>query len=138
MIDGRHRRSERSRVAIRAAIERLRSGTATHARHIGIRVAITKQAVAREAGVSSSTLYRFPELVGEIESCRADVSVSLRVRSSEQRRKKLVDELEERDRRIDLLLSENLRLMRALEQHDIDLNDSPVVLSVKRAERDRS
>jgi hypothetical protein len=89
-MDMRHKRKDKTRAAIRAAIERLKTGQGRHARHIGIRVRLTKEAVAREAGRSSATLYRFPELLAEIEAA-AGTSTTQRRTASEQHRQKLLD-----------------------------------------------
>ena len=119
-MDKRHKRKEKSRDAILAAIDRLRCGKATHTRHIGISVRITKEAVAREARRSPATLYRFPDLVARINGIISVREQSV-VRPSEQRRKALLETIAELERRNELLLAENLHLTRALARHDPNL-----------------
>jgi hypothetical protein len=119
-MDKRHKRKQKSREVIVAAIERLIDGSATHPRHIGIAVRITKEAVAREARRSPATLYRFPDLVDRI-SAIASTREQRVVRPSEQRRKALLDKIAELERRNELLLAENLHLIRALAKYDPNL-----------------
>lgn len=116
-MDNRHKRKEKSRKALVEALERLQRGDGTHTRHRGIRVRITKQAVAREARVSSATLYRFPDVVKQI-GVAAGVISPAKPRSSEQLRAKLVDEVADLRRREQLLLAENVRLTRLLVKYD--------------------
>lgn len=119
-MDKRHRRKQKSRESILAAIDRLLDGTATHPRHVGIAVRITKEAVAREARRSPATLYRFPDLVERIGQIvlTQDQRVA---RPSEQRRKALLEKIAELERRNELLLAENLHLTRTLARHDPSL-----------------
>lgn len=117
-MDGRVQRKEKSRAKILRAFNRLIEARGSHALHVGLRVRVTKQAVAREAGVSSATLYRFPDLVALISS-HANGDVQQRQRPALQRRK-LLSMIEERDRQIEALLTENHRLMRRLASAGID------------------
>lgn len=115
-MDGRSARRDASRKAILGAIERLKNGTATHARHAGLRVRITKEAVAREARLSPATLYRFPDLVEVVGNLKSPTQQSMR--PSEAYRKKLLAQITELERQNIMLLSENLNLTRALVQYD--------------------
>jgi hypothetical protein len=134
-MDRRHKRTERTRGAIVAAIERLQKGDGTHARHVGLRIRITKQAIAREAGISSATLCRYPDLVARIGAVAGD-AVKQRLKPSEQRRARMVDDIAQRDREIAALLSENFRLTRELAKYDPHLGATPPAnLERKRAER---
>ena len=112
-MDRRNKRRDRSKAKIEAAIERLRAGSATHPLHIGIRVRVTKQAVAREARVSSATLYRFPDLVEAIDEFFKSPQTQ-RMPQSEQRRRSLLARIAELERQNNQLLAENLRLTREL------------------------
>lgn len=112
-MDMRHKRKDKTRDAIRAAIERLKTGQGRHARHIGIRVRLTKEAVAREAGRSSATLYRFPELLAEIDAAAGTATIQRRS-ASEQHRQKLLERITDLERQNGLLLGENVRLTRLL------------------------
>jgi transposase-like protein len=120
-----------------SALARLKDGTGTHSRHVGIRVRITKQAVAREARVSSATLYRFPDLIKEVEA--ASEAVDQKLRPAEARRAAAADRIEELERQVAKLLSENLRLSRALLKFDPTLGrPEPVELDAQRAARKAS
>jgi len=110
-MDKRHKRREKSKNQILAAIQRLHSGTATHPLHIGIQVRPTKQAVAREAGVSSATLYRFPDLIKSIDNL-FDAPRPQAMPRAEQHRRSLLARIAELERQNNLLLAENLRLTR--------------------------
>src|SRR5690348_8066522 len=112
-MDKRNKRRAASRNKVEAAIQRLQSGSAHHPLHIGIKVRITKQAVAREAGVSSATLYRFPDLVQSIDYLFKNKQVQL-MPQSEQRRRTLLARIHELERQNNQLLAENLRLQREL------------------------
>ncbi len=112
-MDKRKQRRISSKVKIEAAIERLRSGNATHPLHIGIQVRLTKQAVAREARVSSATLYRFPELITTIDESFQSTQRQ-KMPKSEQRRRNLLARIEELERQNNQLLAENLRLTQEL------------------------
>lgn len=137
-MDLRRRRREKSRVAIAAALERLQRGLGTHPRHAGLRVRITKQAVAREARISPATLYRFPDLVEQIGNAMGQRSEQV-ARPAEQRRAQFIKRIEELENQVALLLGENLRLSRLLSQHDPTLGvKRPVSLNVERARRARS
>jgi hypothetical protein len=104
-------------------------------RYAGLRVRITKQSVAREARVSSATLYRFPDLVERIGDIVGDHQEQ-RLRPSEERRAKLVKQVEELERRVAALLTENLRLMRLLANHDSTFGETkPSQLELARARR---
>jgi len=137
-MDKRHKRKQKSRESILAAIDRLLDGTATHPRHVGITVRITKEAVAREARRSPATLYRFPDLVdavNQIVSTRAQRVA----RPSEQRRKVLLEKIAELERRNELLLAENLHLTRTLAKHDPSLGRKvPTSLDEVRSSKKRS
>jgi hypothetical protein len=77
-----------------------------------VMVRLTKQAVAKEAGVSPATLYRFPELVKLIgEVTKGELP---KASASEQRRLKLVQRIDELERENAALIAENLRLSREL------------------------
>jgi hypothetical protein len=111
-MDKRHGRRAASRLAIKSAIERLKNGLGTHPRHVAVMVRLTKQAVAKEAGVSPATLYRFPELVKLIgEVTKGELP---KASASEQRRLKLVQRIDELERENAALIAENLRLSREL------------------------
>ena len=112
-MDKRHKRRSHTGSKIEAAIERLRNGQATHPLHIGIQVRVTKQAVAREARVSSATLYRFPELVKVIDATLMSHQIQ-RVPQSEQRHRNLLARIVELERQNNQLIAENLRLTREL------------------------
>lgn len=136
-MDRRRKRREKSREMIIAALERLKTGNGTHPKHIGIAVRITKQSVAREARVSSATLYRSPDLVALIGDSVA-ASQSIRVRPSEQRRARLLRIIEELERKANALLSENLRLMRLVPKADVTHGpEDPISLEARRARRRR-
>lgn len=136
-MDKRSRRKQKSREAIEAAIDRLLNASATHPRHAGIRVRITKEAVAREARRSPATLYRFPDLVERISGI-ASVRDQRIAPPSEQRRKAIVDENSELKRQNALLLAENLHLTRALAKFDPDLGRKvPANLEEMRARSKR-
>jgi hypothetical protein len=126
-VDQRHKRREKSRQAIEKAPERLEQGSATHPRHVGISVRLTRQAVAREARISSATLYRFPDLLALIAET-IGARHEQRLRPSEQRRARIVSQVEELERRVAALLAENLRLTRALATHDPTLGENAPVL----------
>lgn len=121
-MDGRRNRTEATRFAIVSALERLKAGNGNHPRHAGLNVRITRQAVAREAQVSSATLYRFPDLVALIRDANKD-STEQRLRPAEQRRTLLLAEISERDRRIEQLLCQNYRLMTELAKYDKALGE---------------
>lgn len=125
-MDGRNKRRERSAIALRHALNRLCAGEGTHPLHVGIKVRLTKGAVAREARVSPATLYRFPEICSEIDAAQ-DASPAQRVRPAEQRRRALHNKLALLEDRVSALLSENLRLTRALAKFDPHLGQEPVV-----------
>lgn len=134
-MDKRHKRKEKSRRAILDALERLKSGTATHPRHAGIKVRITKEAVAREARVSPATLYRFPDLVQAVSAISSRSEVQ-RVGASEARRKALLKQIEVLEHRVNQLLSENLRLTRLLASYDPSLGKrEPTDLETERRRR---
>ncbi|HTV74406.1 MAG TPA: hypothetical protein VME66_11990 [Candidatus Acidoferrales bacterium] len=137
-MDKRHKRRSHTGSKIEAAIERLRNGQATHPLHIGIQVRVTKQAVAREARVSSATLYRFPELVKVIDATLMSHQIQ-RVSQSEQRRRNLLARIVELERQNNQLLAENLRLTRELA---VGTNLAPTLvardLNERRARRVRS
>lgn len=128
-------RRDRSQKAIESAIDRLQNGTGSHARHVGIKVRITKQAVAREARVSSATLYRFPDLVERISSI-VEMLHEQKIPPAEQRRKKALDEIAELKRQIAALLGENIRLTRLLAKYDPTLGRiEPTSLDAERERR---
>ncbi len=126
MADARRMRRERTSQQIEAAIERLRSNSCVHPKHIGLRVRVTKSSVAREAGVSIANLYRFPELCKQIDVL-ATAAPAVGNRSSEQRRAALVDALAEANRRIEALMTENTRLTLELGRHDQTLGLTAVI-----------
>ena len=122
MADRRHKRRERSRAELMAALERLKTGNGTHPKHIGIKVRITKEAVAREARKSPATLYRLSDVVDAIDAAvGARAAHTQRVPAAEQRRRALVDEIESLKHKNALLVAENFRLMRLLAKHDPSL-----------------
>jgi hypothetical protein len=132
-IDRRHRRREKSRADLLAALQRLKNGEGTHAKHIGIRVRITKEAVAREARRSPATLYRLPDVIEAINAESHSNPQKQQVPPSEARRRALVDEIEDLKRKNALLVSENFRLMRLLAKYDPKLEGStPTELSPVR------
>jgi hypothetical protein len=131
-MDRRHLRREESRRAIAEAIDRLKSGNATHPRHVGIRVRITKEAVAREARVSVATLYRSADLISEINSFATEL-IGQKIRPAEERRKKLLAEIDDLKTCLEALLAENYRLMELLAAYDPTLGEvSPIRLDVER------
>jgi len=130
-MDKRHQRRDRSRQRIEAAIDRLQQGTATHPRHIGIRVRLTRQAVAREAGVSSATLYRFPLLVQRVTNLLGSTKTQA-LPPAEQRRRQFLARIEELERQNNALLAENLRLVRELAKRDDKRSRGAVMLSPGR------
>ena len=134
-MDKRKQRRTASKAKIEAAIERLRSGNATHPLHIGIQIRVTKQAVAREARVSSATLYRFPELITAIDESFQSPQRQ-KIPQSEQRRRTLLASIEELERQNNQLLAENLRLTRELSA-GASLTSKPVAerLDERRARR---
>jgi len=136
-VDGRHKRRDRTSAAITRALERLQCGQGTHPKHAGIRVRLTKQAVAREAHVSPATLYRYPELIAMVSDAIGPQTEQFqRSRPSEQRRKRLVDKVAMLEHERALLLAENFRLTRELAKHDPTLGISePVQLDSKRSRR---
>ncbi len=132
--DGRNQRKSATRAKITQAISRLSKGTAVHPLHIGVRLRITKEAVAREAGVSNATIYRFPDLCQSISSLSR--SKEQRVRPSEQRRKALHARITELERMLNSALSETVRLTRELAKYDPTLgNKSPISIEERRQER---
>jgi hypothetical protein len=134
-MDGRNKRKERSAAAFRHALERLRTGSGTHPLHVGIKVRITKQAVAREARISSATLYRLPDVCAEIDAAQGSSPVRT-LRPAEQRRRMLHETIRSLEERNAALLSENLRLTRALARFDPSLGDGTVPsLAQHRANR---
>jgi hypothetical protein len=131
-VDGRLLRSERTRKAIRAAVERLRRGEGNHPRHAGLTIPLTKAAIAREARVDVSTLYRYPTLLAEIDSAPSTASVRT-AKASVQRRNKLVNRIDALNRDLNAALQENLRLSRILAKYDPTLGiPQPTSLSEKR------
>jgi hypothetical protein len=132
-MDGRRERTNRTRAAILNAIERLKNGSGTHPLHLGVRVRITKQAVAREARVSSANLYRYPDLVMMIG--KATGQVEPRVSNSAQRRTKLLAELADRERTIEKLICENYRLMNELEKYGCSAGKKDAVDIASRRRR---
>lgn len=137
-MDRRALRRQRSERAITDAIARLVNGNARYPGHVGIQVRLTKQAVAREAGVSSATLYRFPELVAKIDKI-SEKQVGQRQSASAQRLARLLEAIEEYKRREAALIAENLRLTRLLVKYDSSLGlERPVDLGRERLRRRRS
>jgi hypothetical protein len=132
-----HKRKDKTRDAIRAAIERLKTGQGRHPRHIGIRVRLTKEAMAREAGRSSATLYRFPELLAEIDAAAGTSTIIQRRTASQQHRQKLLDTIAGLEQQNALLLGENLRLMRLLSAYDPTLGEAQVLDIDSQRERRR-
>ena len=108
--DGRRRRSAATAQSIRTAVSRLVAGKGTHPLHLGIKVRITKVAIAREARVGYATLFRYPSL---LEGLTLD-EVPQRISVSEAQRKRLVDELTELKRQHEKLFQENTRLTHEL------------------------
>jgi hypothetical protein len=116
-LDGRNKRRERTAAKCRLALARLRDGLGTHPRHIGIKVRITKEAVAREARIAPSTLYRLPEVCAEIAASEK-VSTLQAASPAEQRRRAFLDTIRSLEEKNAALLAESLRLTRALAKFD--------------------
>lgn len=132
--DGRNLRKTQTRTKISQAISRLRNGTAIHPLHIGVRVRVTKEAVAREAGVSSATIYRFPDLCTSISALSS--TADQRIRPSEQRRKALQNRIAELERMLNGAVSETVRLTRELAKYDWTLGrKAPISLEQRRRKR---
>lgn len=133
MADRRHKRRERSRAELMAALERLKTGNGTHPKHVGIKVRITNEAVAREARKSPATLYRLPDVVDAIDAIGAQPAHMQRIPAAEQRRRALVDEVESLKQQNALLVAENFRLMRLLAKYDPNLGEArPANLAAAR------
>jgi hypothetical protein len=133
-MDRRHDRRERSRAAIEAAIERLRAGKANHPRHVGRVVRLTKQAVAREARISSATLYRCPDLIARISE--AGTGIGQRASREELRRNADRATIAELERRVNALMAEQSRLQELLAKYDPSLGERvPVRLDDRRGKR---
>jgi len=133
-MDRRHKRKEKTREKILAALERLQRGEGTHPRHIGIAVRLTKQAVAREAGVAPATLYNFPDLVAK--TAEVMELVTRPKPAAMQRRNRFVEEITRLTKERDQLLAENLRLMRLLVKHEPSIaKPSTVDLAAERSAR---
>lgn len=113
-MDGRNKRKVTTETALRSAVERLKRNEGHHPRHVGLRVKLTNRAVALEAGVGVSTVYRFPAICDEIK--RASGSKAPRPSQAEQRRRKMQDEISELKMQIEALLAENVRLTRETEE----------------------
>jgi uncharacterized protein YwbE len=134
-MDGRHKRRERSAALIRAAVERLLVGQGTHPMHVGIKVRLTKQAVAREARISSATLYRFPQLLRELESTTGGI-VRQKLPAAEQRRRVLIQKIKALENDNQALIDENARLTRELAKYDPSLGvPQPIALDERRIGR---
>jgi hypothetical protein len=132
--DGRNLRKAQTRTKISQAISRLSNGTAVHPLHIGVRVRVTKEAVAREAGVSNATIYRFPDLCTSIAALSA--TKNQRIRPSEQRRKALHDRIADLERMLNGALSETVRLTRELVKYDPSLGvKTPISLEQRRRKK---
>jgi hypothetical protein len=137
-MDMRLKRKDKTWEAIRAEIARLASGQGRHPRHVGIRVRITKEAVAREAGRSSATLYRFPDMLAEIDAAAGPEQMQ-RPSASEQHRRKLLATIEDLERRNRQLVGENVRLSRLLAAYDPSLGEKkPTDLDDQRRRRRQS
>jgi hypothetical protein len=98
-------------------------------------VRITPQAVAREARVSSATLYRFPDLVKMIN----EIAGSRRTQTlppAQQRRLIFIQRVAQLEARVEALLSENLRLTRILAKYDPELGEKSITsLDSERSRR---
>jgi hypothetical protein len=136
-MDMRLKRKDKIREAIRAAIARLASGQGRHPRHVGIRVRITKEAVAREAGRSSATLYRFPDMLAEIDAAAGPEQMQ-RPTASEQHRRKLLETIADLERRNGQLVGENVRLARLLATYDPTLGEKQPIHLDSQRERKRA
>jgi hypothetical protein len=132
--DGRNLRKTQTRTKIAQAISRLSHGTAVHPLHIGVRVRVTKEAVAREAGVSNATIYRFPDLCTTISALSG--TANQRIRPSEQRRKALHGRIADLERMLNGALSETVRLARELAKYDPSLGvKAPISLDQRRRKK---
>src|ERR1700681_3617550 len=132
--DRRNWRKKQTRAKILQAISRLSNGVAVHPLHIGVRVRISKEAVAREAGVSSATIYRFPDLCTSISALSS--TTDQRIRPSEQRRKALQDRIADLERMLNGALSETVRLTRELAKYDPTLGvRAPISLEQRRRKK---
>lgn len=137
-MDLRRKRRDKSRLAIEQAIDRLRSGNGTHPRHAGIHVRITKAAIAREAKIGQATLYRFPDICAQIDELLGN-KLEQKLRPAEQRRTKFISQIQELERRVKDVLSENARLQRELAKYDPLLGlRSPTHLEEYRKKRSRT
>jgi len=113
-IDGRRGRRARTEKALQEAIKRLSENEGNHPLHIGLRVLLTREAVAREARVGVATVYRFKGVCEAIDAAKSRGSQTEKS-ASEQRRSKNRAEINELHRRVDALLCENVRLTREVE-----------------------
>lgn len=134
-VDGRSRRKTRTESAIRSALERLLNGDGTHPRHAGLKVRVTKAAIAREARINIATVYRFPDLCAEIDAVTREAPARRQQRSI-QVRNKLVKEITLLKDQLNKALQENLRLARTLEKYDPTLGiPEPIALDERRKTR---
>jgi hypothetical protein len=137
-MDGRHKRRDKTGATILRALDRLQKGEGTHPRHAGISVRLTRQAVVREARISSATLYRYPEILVQLtEAIEAETDKQQqRAKPSEQRRKQFVETIAKLEGDRSMLLAENFRLTRELAKYDprLGLSD-PIQLDSKRSQK---
>jgi hypothetical protein len=131
-VDGRHLRKKKTEGALRAAIARLRINEGMHPLHLGVRVGLTRRAVAREAGVAIATVYRFANVCKEIDKVKAG-GKSVGPTPAEQRREKLHAELVELRRQVGALVSENTRLTRELEHLKASTTKAADEVSARRS-----
>lgn len=98
---------------------------------------LTRQAVVREARISSATLYRYPEILVRLtEAIEAETDKQQRVKPSEQRRKQFVETIAKLEGDRSMLLAENFRLTRELAKYDPRLGLSePIQLDSKRSQK---
>jgi|ERR1700729_1668610 len=132
--DGRHRRKRRTENAIRGALDRLLRGRGTHPKHSGLKLRITKAAVAREARINIATLYRFPDLCAEIDVA-IPIAAPSRNPQAEKIRNRLLNEVTSLKDQLRKVLQENLRLARALEKYDPSLGVSVAINLDERRKR---
>lgn len=118
-MDGRRKRRERSLARFKEALKRL-----TDVRPLkrnGGSVGVTKEALWREAGSSSATLYRtlqrYPEFASAVERA-VNKSQSMTARSAMTRERLAMENAKLRSQS-DKLLAENNRLMELLASHGI-------------------
>jgi hypothetical protein len=137
--DGRHKRKAGSQQKLLAALARLQLGKGTHPNHIGVKVRITKEAIAREARLNAATLYRLPDVLNAINAALEANPQPQRIPPAEARRRALIGEIAELERRNALLIAKNERLMDLLAKYDPTLGETvPTNLAAFRENKKNS